>query len=38
MINRDEALQLLEKYNPELLREGGVSEDVIHAVASHGYF
>jgi len=91
MINRDEALQLLEKYNkdpfhiqhaitveavmkwfakdlgygeeaehwgiigllhdidfelypeehclkaPELLREGGVSEDVIHAVVSHGY-
>ncbi len=22
---------------PELLREGGVSEDVIHAVVSHGY-
>lgn len=22
---------------PELLREGGVSEDVIHAVCSHGY-
>ena len=91
MINRDEALQLLKKYNkdpfhiqhaitveavmkwfakdlgydeeaehwgiigllhdidfelypeehclkaPELLREGGVSEDVIHAVVSHGY-
>jgi len=91
MINRDEALQLLEKYNkdpfhiqhaitveavmkwfakdlgygeeaehwgiigllhdidfelypeehclkaPKLLREGGVSEDVIHAVVSHGY-
>ena len=91
MINRDEALQLLEKYNKdpfhiqhaitveavmkwfakdlgygeeaehwgiigllhdidfelypeehclkasELLREGGVSEDVIHAVVSHGY-
>ena len=22
---------------PELLREGGVSEDIIHAVVSHGY-
>ncbi len=22
---------------PELLREGGVSEDMIHAVCSHGY-
>ena len=22
---------------PELLREGGVSEDIIHAVCSHGY-
>ena len=22
---------------PELLREGGVGEDIIHAVCSHGY-
>ena len=22
---------------PELLREGGVGEDIIHAVVSHGY-
>ena len=22
---------------PELLRDGGVSEDIIHAVCSHGY-
>lgn len=22
---------------PELLREGGVSDDIIHAVCSHGY-
>ncbi len=49
MITRDEAFELLRRYNkdpfhiqhclkaPELLREGGVDEDIIHAVCSHGY-